>query len=78
MARMVGSNWVGPGGHIVHYPLRAGRLMNFVGALERADWQIESWSARGTKAGDARADFRGWHEDIQAFIREIDTRTSGR
>lgn len=72
MARMVGSNWVGPGGHVVHYPLRAGKLMNFVGALERADWQVESWSARGTNA-ELLADFRGWHEDIQAFIREIDT-----
>lgn len=72
MARRVGSNWVGPGGHIVHYPLRAGRLMNFVGALERADWQVESWSARGTNA-ELAADFRGWHEDIQALVREIDT-----
>jgi salicylate hydroxylase len=72
MARRVGSNWVGPGGHIVHYPLRAGRLMNFVGALERSDWQIESWSARGTK-DELLADFRGWHEDIQAFVREIET-----
>src|SRR3954462_12223996 len=56
MARTVGSNWVGPGGHIVHYPLRAGRLMNFVGALERSDWRIESWSARGTKE-EISADF---------------------
>lgn len=71
MARRVGSNWVGPGGHIVHYPLRAGKLMNFVGALERADWQVESWSARGTNA-ELAADFRGWHGDIQAFIREIE------
>jgi salicylate hydroxylase len=71
MARMVGSNWVGPGGHIVHYPLRAGKLMNFVGALERADWQVESWSARGAIA-ELLADFRGWHDDIQALIREID------
>jgi salicylate hydroxylase len=72
MARRVGSNGVGPGGHIVHYPLRAGKLMNFVGALERADWQVESWSARGTTE-ELVADFRGWHDDIQAFIREIDT-----
>ena len=72
MARRVGSNWVGPGGHIVHYPLRAGKLMNFVGALERSDWQVESWSARGSTE-ELVADFRGWHEDIQAFIREIDT-----
>lgn len=72
MARRVGSNWIGPGGHIVHYPLRAGRLMNFVGVLERVDWQVESWSARGTRE-ELVADFRGWHDDIQAFIRAIDT-----
>lgn len=72
MARMVGSNWVGPGGHIVHYPLRAGRLMNFVGALERSDWKVESWSAQGTQ-DELAADFRGWHEDIQSFIAQIET-----
>jgi salicylate hydroxylase len=72
MARMVGSNWVGPGGHIVHYPLRGGALMNFVGVLEHADWRVESWSAGGTAEELAR-DFRGWHEDIQAFVRAIDT-----
>jgi salicylate hydroxylase len=70
MARMVGSNWVGPGGHVVHYPLRAGKVMNFVGALERSDWQVESWSARGTTA-ELAADFREWHEDIHALIRNI-------
>jgi salicylate hydroxylase len=70
MARRVGSNWVGPGGHVVHYPLRAGQLMNFVGALERSDWRVESWSARGTTA-ELAADYRGWHDDIQAFIRQI-------
>jgi len=72
MARMVGSNWVGPGGHIVHYPLRGGTLMNFVGALERADWQVESWSHQGSAAELAR-DFTGWHEDIQHFIAQIDS-----
>ncbi len=70
MARMVGSNWVGPGAHVVHYPLRAGKVMNFVGALERSDWQVESWSARGTTE-ELAADFVGWHEDVQALIRNI-------
>jgi salicylate hydroxylase len=70
MARMVGVNWVGPGGHVVHYPLRAGRLMNFVGALERADWQVESWSARGSTE-ELAADFKGWHEDVHALIGNI-------
>ena len=70
MARMVGSNWVGPGAHVVHYPLRAGKVMNFVGALERSDWRVESWSARGTTE-ELAADFAGWHEDIHALIRNI-------
>ena len=72
MARMVGTNWVGPGGHVVHYPLRQGKLMNFVGALERSDWQVESWSARGTNE-ELAADFKGWHEDVHALIRDIPT-----
>ena len=70
MARMVGVNWIGPGGHVVHYPLRAGKLMNFVGALERRDWRVESWSARGTTE-ELAADFKGWHEEVQAMIRAI-------
>ena len=72
MARLVGTNWIGPGGHIVHYPLRGGTLMNFVGVLERSDWQIESWTARGTTQ-EVLADFRGWHEDVQVLIRNIAT-----
>jgi salicylate hydroxylase len=70
MARGIGTNWIGPGGHVVHYPLREGRLMNFVGALERSDWRVESWSARGTQE-ELAADFRGWHEDVHAIIRNI-------
>ena len=69
--RLVGTNWVGPGGHIVHYPLRAGQLMNFVGVRERSDWQVESWSVRGTTE-ECLDDFTGWHDDIQTMIRTID------
>src|SRR5690606_29405710 len=47
MARMVGSNWVGAGGHVVHYPLRRGELMNCNALVERDDWKIESWTAVG-------------------------------
>lgn len=70
MARMVGVNWIGPGGHVVHYPLRAGKLMNFVGALERRDWRVESWSARGTTE-ELAGDFVGWHGEVQELIRNI-------
>jgi salicylate hydroxylase len=33
----VGTNWVGPGGHVVHYPVRGGELLNLVGLMERDD-----------------------------------------
>jgi len=71
MRRKVATNWVGPGGHVVHYPLRAGTLMNFVGIIERDDWRVESWNVRGDRAECAR-DLRGWHRDVHAMIEAID------
>ncbi|HEY6822280.1 MAG TPA: FAD-dependent monooxygenase, partial [Burkholderiales bacterium] len=68
MARRVGTNWVGPGGHVVHYPVHGGKYMNFVGVVERADWKIESWTALG-EADECAADYAGWHEDIHRMIR---------
>jgi salicylate hydroxylase len=72
LLRPMGANWVGPGGHVVHYFLRRGELVNFVGARERDDWQVESWSAAGT-IEECLADFAGWHETIQTLIRNIET-----
>jgi 2-polyprenyl-6-methoxyphenol hydroxylase-like FAD-dependent oxidoreductase len=68
----VGTQWVGPGGHAVHYPLRAGKLLNFVGLRERDDWTVEGWNVRGTTEEFAR-DFAGWHDDVHAIINKIDT-----
>lgn len=70
LRRPVGTNWIGPGGHIISYPLRRGELMNFAGYVERSDWLVESWSVQGTNDEYAR-DFKGWHEDIHTHIRHI-------
>lgn len=64
-------NWVGPGAHVIHYPLRQGALVNFVGILEREDWQVESWTERGS-ADECARDFSGWHEDVQTLIHALD------
>ncbi len=71
LARPVATNWVGPGRHVVHYPLRRGELMNFVGIVERTDWLVESWTARGSTE-ELSADFTGWHADVQSMIRAIE------
>jgi salicylate hydroxylase len=72
MQRFVGVNWVGPGRHVVQYPVRRGELMNFVGIVERSDWQVESWTARGT-TDELAGDFDGWHADVQTMIKAIPT-----
>ena len=71
IVRQVGTNWVGPGRHVIHYPLRGGQLMNFVGIVETARWAAESWTQRGSHA-ECHADFDGWHPDIHELIRHID------
>lgn len=71
LRRPVGTNWVGPGGHVVHYPLRSGTLMNFVGTVERDDWQVESWTERGT-TDELLADFPGWNAAVHTLIGNIE------
>lgn len=72
LQRPLGVNWVGPGAHVIHYPLRANQLVNFVAAVERSDWQVESWTQRGTTE-ECLADLAGWHDDVHTLIRAIDT-----
>jgi len=66
-----GVTWIGPYGHVVTYPLRRGELLNFVTAIERNDWLIESWSAAGT-VEECRRDFALWHADVRAIVDRID------
>lgn len=66
----VGTNWVGPGGHVITYPVRAGTLMNVVGITERSDWQTESWTEPGS-TDELLRDFAGWHPDVLALMRGI-------
>ncbi len=68
----VGTNWVGPGGHVVHYPVRGGALLNLVGLMERDDWRVESWTVQGSK-DEFSHDFRNWHPDIHETIHAGDT-----
>ncbi|MDC0148045.1 FAD-dependent monooxygenase [Alphaproteobacteria bacterium] len=63
--------WMGRGRHGVTYRLGHG-LANFVGVVERDDWQVESWRQAGSQA-DALADFAGWHPIVTTLIEQADT-----
>ena len=70
ISRTAAVNWLGPNGHALHYPVRRGELMNIVAFGERSDWQVESWTARGTHDEIAN-DFRGWHADLHEMLSRI-------
>ena len=71
LRRPVGTNWVGPGGHVITYPLRRGAIMNFVGFGERDNWHVESWTEKGTHA-ECAADFDRWHPLVHRLIEKLD------
>lgn len=58
--------WVGPGAHMVHYPLRGGDLVNFV-AVTTEDWQEESWTIRAEKPALLDA-FAEWCDPVKAVL----------
>ncbi|MFN3145640.1 MAG: FAD-dependent monooxygenase [Paracoccaceae bacterium] len=71
LRRLVGTNWIGPGGHVVTYPVKSGQFLNFVGLTENDNWTSESWNEMGTHA-QVHADFDGWHPLIHRIIDELD------
>jgi salicylate hydroxylase len=67
----VGTNWVGPGAHVITYPVRGGQLMNVVGIIEKDGWRGESWTEEGTHE-ELLQDFGHWHEDVGELMRKIE------
>lgn len=57
---------MGPGRHIVTYPLRGGALMNVVAVEERDGWAAEDWSHR-----DDPANLRAAFADFAPEIRDL-------
>jgi salicylate hydroxylase len=63
--------WLGPGHHVVHYPISAGRYVNLVAFAPARDWRVESWTAEG-RVEDLRAEFAGWDPQVTRLIEAAD------
>jgi salicylate hydroxylase len=64
--------WLGPGHHLVHYPVSAGEFVNLVAFAPAGDYTTESWTATGTVA-ELLAEFAGWDERLTGLIRAAGT-----
>ena len=64
---IVGVVWCGPKNHLVTYWLCSGSVLNFVGIPESDKWEEESWTLRRPWE-ELKADYAGWHPNVQAMI----------
>ncbi len=67
VAPPVAGVWWGPRRHFVHYLVRGGALVNCVCVVEKSGWEREGWLERGEHR-ELKADFAGWHRNIQTLI----------
>ncbi|MGY1661199.1 FAD-dependent monooxygenase [Geodermatophilus sp. SYSU D00705] len=64
--------WIGPGHHLVHYPISGGEAVNLVAFAPAGDFTVESWSATAT-VEEFLAEFAGWDPRLQELIRQAGT-----
>lgn len=61
---------MGPGRHVVTYPLRDQSFMNIVAIEERSDWQDEGWRLKGDPT-DLRARFADFGGKVSEILQEV-------
>ena len=64
--------WMGDGKHFIVYPVRSGRLLNYVGFVPTKNETIESWSATGD-VDELAASFDGWDSQIVRLLETVET-----
>jgi salicylate hydroxylase len=61
---------MGPGRHLVSYPLRDGRLRNLVAVEERRAWVEEGWSLRDDPM-ELRLAFQGFSPRVRGWLEQV-------
>jgi salicylate hydroxylase len=62
--------WLGKGKHFLTFPVRAGRLINYVGFVPADEESKESWSAPGDP-DVLRQEFAGWDPRIGSLLQRV-------
>ncbi len=63
---------MGPGRHVVIYPLRGGDLTNIVAVEERSEWAAEGWNHRGD-VGELNRAFSMFSPEIRELLARVET-----
>lgn len=60
-------SWIGEDKHIIQYPVRQARLINYVAIVVLADWAEEGWN-RPAPVEEVVAEFAEWHPDVLQLL----------
>jgi salicylate hydroxylase len=64
--------WMGDRKHFMVFPVRSGRLLNYVGFVPTQDQTVESWSAIGDR-DEFAAFFDGWDPRVVGLLEKVET-----
>jgi salicylate hydroxylase len=64
--------WMGDGKHFMVFPVRSGRLLNYVGFVPTTSETVESWSAIGDR-DELAASFAGWDARVVRLLEKVET-----
>jgi salicylate hydroxylase len=64
--------WMGQGKHFMVFPVRSGRLLNYVGFVPTVNETVESWSARGDR-DELAAAFADWDPRVTGLLAKVET-----
>jgi salicylate hydroxylase len=64
--------WMGDGKHFMVFPVRSGKLLNYVGFVPTTTATAESWSAVGDR-DELAASFAGWDPRVTDLLSKVET-----
>jgi salicylate hydroxylase len=64
--------WMGDGKHFMVFPVRSGRLLNYVGFVPTKNETVESWSAVGDR-DEFAASFAGWDPRVTGLLEKVES-----
>ena len=63
--------WIGPGAHLLHYPIDGGRLINFLAVIDTPrQWTAPAWMEAAPDGAHLEA-FAGWHPAVTEMLSAV-------
>ncbi|AKE01112.1 hypothetical protein XU06_29505 (plasmid) [Rhodococcus erythropolis] len=63
--------WLGPGRHVVHYPVASGRMINVIATTPAATGELASWTAEGNP-DELVDEFENWDPSLVQLLSSIE------